>query len=231
MNAFVRWRHRNVFGHGERLDATLLGGARDSGARVMLLGDLPWTRRLGYQLGGQLHEERPVVYRGGEEIGREAFSRDTGFLGAHAAVGPEILLQARFEAGRVTTDARRRLGDGGRDTYRMVNGLAAFDHLDDHELPESGLAIVVRGEHSLSGDGRPRLLAGARRRPRRASSRGGFVAEVSGSSASRTATCRNTTCSASAARAISPAIRARSCGRGRWPGSRPASAATCSASA
>ena len=36
VNAFVRWRHRNVFGHGERLDATLLGGARESGARVML---------------------------------------------------------------------------------------------------------------------------------------------------------------------------------------------------
>ncbi len=179
VNAFVRWLHRNVFGHGEQLDATLLGGARDSGARVMLLGDLPWTRRLGYQLGGQLHEERPVVYRSGEEIGREAFSRDTGFVGMHAAVGPEILLQARYEAGRVTTDARRGLGDGRRDTYRMLKGLAAFDHLDDHELPESGLAIVVRGEHSLSGED-VRDYWRVRGDARGAVSRAGFFAEASG---------------------------------------------------
>ena len=61
----------------------------------------------------------------------------------------------------------------------MLKGLAAFDHLDDHELPESGLAVVVRGEHSLSGDDVRdywRVSADARGAVRR----GGFVAEASG---------------------------------------------------
>ena len=179
VNAFVRWRHRNVFGHGEQLDATLLGGARDSGARAMLLGDLPWTRRLGYLAGGQLHEERPVVYRNGEEVGRESFSRDTAFLGAHASIGPNVLLQGRVEAGRVITDARRGLGAGHRDTYRMLKGVAAFDRLDDHELPESGMAASVRGEHTFGGED-VRDYWRVRAEARGAASRGGFIAEASG---------------------------------------------------
>ena len=153
VNAFARWRHRNLLGHGERFDFTLLGGARESGARVMLLGDTPWTPRLGYLAGGQLYEERPVVYRDGNEVGRASFSRDTAFVGGQIAAAADILLQGRFEAGRVTTAARRGLGGGGEDDYRMLSGIAAFDRLDDPDLPAAGMAITLRAEHSLQGDG------------------------------------------------------------------------------
>ena len=153
VNAFARWRHRNLFGHGESFDVTLLGGARDSGARVTLLGDAPWTWRFGYLAGAQLYEERPVVYRLGNEVGRESFSRDTVFVGGQIAARSDMLLQGRFEAGRVTTDARRGLAGGGRDTYRMFSGIAAFDRLDDHDVPAAGAAVTVRGERSVAGEG------------------------------------------------------------------------------
>lgn len=88
VNAFTRLRHRNLFGHGERLDFTLLGGARDSGARIQLQGDGLWRPAIGYLLGGELQEERPVVYEGGQEVGRAAFSRDLAFVGAQRRSAP-----------------------------------------------------------------------------------------------------------------------------------------------
>jgi NTE family protein len=150
VNAFIRGRHRNLFGHGERLDLTLLGGARDSGARLVLLGDGLWRGAFGYLAGGQLLEERPVVYRGGEEAGRASFSRDVAFIGAQASFGPDFLVQGRADAGRVISDERRGLVPAGEDPYRMLKGLVAWDRLDDTDLPESGVALTVRGERSLS---------------------------------------------------------------------------------
>jgi len=151
VNAFTRFRHRNLLRHGERLDATLLGGARESGARVQLLGDALWRPAVGYLVGGQLLEERPVVYVGGEEAGRASFSRDLVFAGAQASFGPDVLVQARVDVGRVRTDARSGISAAGEDRYRMLRALAAWDRLDDHDLPESGAAFTVRGERSLRG--------------------------------------------------------------------------------
>jgi NTE family protein len=180
VNAFARWRHRNLFGHGERFDVTLLGGARESGARVQLLGDAPWTARFGYLAGGQLLEERPVVYRLGDEIGRASFSRRTAFVGGQIAAASDLLLQGRFELGRVTTDPRRGISPGGADDYRMLSAIAAFDRLDDHDLPEAGMAVTLRGEHSLAGGGvRDYWRASGDARAARAV--GGFVLEAAAS--------------------------------------------------
>jgi NTE family protein len=149
VNAFTRFRHRNLFGHGERLDFTLLGGARDSGARIQLQGDGLWRPAIGYLLGGELQEERPVVYEGGREAGRAAFSRELAFVGAQASFGPDVLVQARAEAGRVRSEARRGLAAEREDPRRMLKGLVAWDRLDDRDLPVSGAALSVRGERSL----------------------------------------------------------------------------------
>lgn len=149
VNAFTRYRHRNLLGHGERLDVTLLGGARDSGARVTILGDALWRPTIGYLAGGQLVEERPVVYRGGEEAGRASFSRDLLFAGGQATFGPDVLVQARADVGRVRTAARSGISDAREDPYRMLRGLLAWDRLDDHDLPEAGAALLIRAERSL----------------------------------------------------------------------------------
>jgi NTE family protein len=178
VNAFARFRHRNLFGHGERFDLTLLGGARDSGARLMLLGDAPWVSAVGYLAGGQLAEERPVIYRAGQEIARASFSRDTVFAGVQAALGPDLLLQARIDLGRVGVDARQGLGPGRDDEYRMLRGLAAWDRLDDPELPESGAALTFRAERSLTGGEDVRDYWRMRADGRAAWMRGGFVLDA-----------------------------------------------------
>jgi len=149
VNAFTRLRHRNLFGHGERLDVTLKGGARESGVGIVLLGGGLQRPAIGYLVGGQLDEERPVAYRGGEEIGRASFSRDLAFVGVEAGIGPDVLVQARAAAGRVRTDMRPGIADAREDRYRMVLGRVAWDRLDDPDLPESGVALAVRGERSL----------------------------------------------------------------------------------
>jgi outer membrane protein assembly factor BamA len=156
VNAFTRFRHRNLLGHGERLDVTLLGGARDSGTRIELLGDALWRPSVGYLAGAQLLEERPVVYAGGEEIGRASFSRDLVFAGGQASFGPDVVVQARADVGRVRTDARSGISAARADSYRMLRGLAAWDRLDDHDLPESGAALFLRGERSLRALGNAR---------------------------------------------------------------------------
>ena len=155
VNAFARFRHRNLFGHGERFDVTLLGGARDSGVRALLLGDAPFASAIGYLVGGQLVEDRPVVYRAGSEFTRAAYSRDVVFAGLQAAFGPDLLLQARVEAGRVQVDARPGLGPERDDDVRMLLGLAAWDRLDDHDLPEAGAAVSLRADLSPGGDDAP----------------------------------------------------------------------------
>lgn len=156
VNAFVRLRHRNLFGHGERLDVALLGGARDSGARVVLEGDGLWQPAIGYLAGAELREERPVVYEAGREIGRASFSRDLAFVGGQASFGPNVLVQLRADFGRVRIEERRGISAERDDAYRMLKGLAAWDRLDDHDLPESGAALSVRGERSLNGLGAAR---------------------------------------------------------------------------
>ena len=151
VNAFTRLRHRNLFGHGERLDITLKGGARESGAQVVLLGGGLRRPAIGYLVGGQLEEERPVAYREGEEIGRAAFSRDLAFVGVEFAVGSDVLVQARADAGNVRSEERAGIAAARDDPYRMVRGLVAWDRLDDPDLPESGIALALRGERSLTG--------------------------------------------------------------------------------
>ena len=150
VNAFTRLRHRNLFGHGERFDITLLGGARESGARIMLLGGGLWRPALGYVAGAQIVDERPVLYRDGDEIGRAAFARELGFVGAQACFGSDLLLLGRFDAGRVRSKRRPGLGvRSGTDDYRMLHGVIAWDRLDDRDLPRSGIAMGLRAERSL----------------------------------------------------------------------------------
>jgi len=178
VNAFTRVRHRNLFGHGEQIDVTLLGGARESGARIALLGDGLWRRAFGYVVGGQLLDERPVVYREGEEIGRAAFARELGFVGAQAAFGPDLLVQARLDVGRVRSARRSDLGiRSGTDDYRMLRGLVAWDRLDDRDLPESGGAVSLRAERSLDRLSGPRGYWRARGDARAAWSPGGWILE------------------------------------------------------
>jgi NTE family protein len=179
VNAFTRVRHRNLFGHGERIDLTLLGGARESGARVALLGDGLWRRAFGYVVGAQLLDERPVVYQDGEEIGRAAFTRELGTVGAQAAFGPDVLVQARLDAGRVRSARRPGLGlRSGTDAYRMLRGLVAWDRLDDRDLPEAGLAVSIRADRSLHRLSGVRDYWRVRGDARAAWSAGGWILEA-----------------------------------------------------
>jgi NTE family protein len=179
-SVFLRLRNGNVLGHGERLDVTLLGAEREAGARVSWLGDAPWRRQLGYALGGELVEERPVFYDDGEGLGRAEFSRRLGWGGAQVSFGSDAMAGAYLTLGRVTSEARPGLPlETGTDQHRTLRGLLAWDRLDDRDLPKAGAALTVRAERSLEGLGATRDYWRLRADGRAAWSPGGaFVIEA-----------------------------------------------------
>lgn len=154
---FVRLRNGNVLGHGERFDVTLLGGEREAGARASWLGDAPWRRQIGYVLGGEMVEERPVFYDDAEAVGRAAFSRRLVWGGGQVSFGSDAMAGAYLTLGRVTSVPRPGLPlVAGRDQHRTLGGLLAWDRLDDRDLPKAGAALAVRAERSLDGMGATR---------------------------------------------------------------------------
>jgi NTE family protein len=180
-SGLVRLRHRNALGHAEQLDAELLGGEREAGARLTFSAGARWGAPLGFVIGGQLLEERPVVYRRGDGIGRAEFSRNFAFGALRVAVGGDVLAQAGLAVGRLDSDFRPGLAlPVQADDYRMINGMLAWDRLDDRDMPESGAALVLRGERSLEGLGADRDYWRAQGTARAAAKLArGFVVEAS----------------------------------------------------
>jgi len=155
-SVFARLRNQNLLGHGERLDVTLLGGEREAGARATLLGDGLWRRRFGYIAGGEIIEERPVFYVGGESAGRAEFLRKLAWGGAQVSFGSAVA-RAWLTAGRVRSEPQPGVPlAGGEDDHRVVGGLVAWDRLDDRDLPRAGAALFARSEWSLTGLGATR---------------------------------------------------------------------------
>jgi NTE family protein len=156
-SVFARLRNQNLFGHGERLDVTLLGSEREAGARATLLGDGLWGRRFGYLAGGEIVEERPVFYVDAESVGRAEFVRKIAWGGGQASFGSSAVARAWLGAGRVTTEPRAGIPvASGQDEYRVLGGLLGWDRLDDRDLPRAGAALSVRSEWSLTGLGATR---------------------------------------------------------------------------
>jgi NTE family protein len=156
-SAFVRLRNGNVLGHGERLEVALIGGEREAGARVSWLGDALWRRPIGYLLGGEIVDERPVVYDDATALGRPAFSRRLAWGGVQVSFRADAVARAYLTLGRVSSAPRPGLSlETGRDQHRMLGGLMAYDRLDDRDLPTAGAALAVRAERSLSGLGASR---------------------------------------------------------------------------
>ena len=156
-SVFLRLRNGNVLGHGERLDLTLLGSEREAGARVSWLGDAPWRRQVGYVLGAELVEERPVFYVDKQGLGRAEFSRHLGWGGAQVSFGSDAMAAAYLTLGRVNAETRPGVPlVAGTDQHRTLGGLLAWDRLDDRDLPQAGAALAVRAERSLDGLGATR---------------------------------------------------------------------------
>ena len=156
-SVFARLRNQNLLGHGERLDAILLGSEREAGARATLLGDGLWRRRFGYLAGGEIVEERPVFYSAGDSVGRAEFLRKLGWAGAQASFGAAAVARGYVVAGRVRTEPHPGVPvASGDDEHRVIGVLAAFDRLDDRDLPRAGAALQARSEWSLTGLGATR---------------------------------------------------------------------------
>jgi NTE family protein len=154
---FVRLRHQNLFGHGERLEVALLGSERESGARATLLGDGLWRWWLGYVAGGEIVEERPIFYSDGDSLGRAEFLWKTAWAGAQASFGSAAVARAYLSAGRVRSEPHPGLPlETADDEHRVLGGLLAWDRLDDRDLPRAGAAASARAESSLAGLGATR---------------------------------------------------------------------------
>ena len=156
-SVFARLRNQNLLGHGERLDITLLGSEREAGGRATILGDGLWRRRFGYIAGGEIVDERPVFYIGGNSAGRAEFLRQLVWGGAQVSFGSAAVARAWLTVGRVTSQARAGIPvAAGEDEQRRVGGLLAWDRLDDRDLPRAGAALSVRSEWSVTGLGATR---------------------------------------------------------------------------
>ena len=171
---FARLRNQNLFGHGERLDVTLLGGEREAGARVSLLGDGLWRRSFGYVAGGEIVEERPVFYVGGDSVGRAEFLRKLAWGGAQASFGFAVVARAWLTAGRVTSSRGRASPSPAART--SIAWWAASWPLTGSTTATSprgrGALRPLRVEPDRAG-GHARLLAPEDGRPRGLVSRGG----------------------------------------------------------
>jgi outer membrane protein assembly factor BamA len=155
--SFVRLRDRNLLGRGERLDLELVAGIREHGVRAALTVAGVWRSPVGFHLSGQWLTQEPAFFIEGEDVGRARFTRTIGGGGVHVGSGADLLVEAGLMAGQVESDPREGVFVGfGTDAYRMLTGAVAFDRLEEREAPESGLALIARGEKSLTGLGADR---------------------------------------------------------------------------
>jgi hypothetical protein len=135
------------------------GGIGEYGVRAGLTaGGLGYRRwPIGLFVRGVAVREEPRFFIGGDDVGRARFTRAVMAGGLHIGLGSDVLLQAGLAVGRVESAGRPDLGLTTRaDAYRMLHGTVEWDRLDDRDLPQSGVAMTVSGERSLTGLGAAR---------------------------------------------------------------------------
>jgi NTE family protein len=151
---FLRFRNRNLFGRGERSDTTLVASHGIVGVRSTLTSERPLGLPVGIFARGLAVEEKPRFFAGHDHLGRAEFDRRGVAAGLQHGLGLTAIVRGGLAV--ETTNTRERAGvplSARRDRVTLLLGEAAWDTLDDPDLPSRGAAARVRAERGLGGLG------------------------------------------------------------------------------
>ena len=155
LRAFLRFRHGNLLGQGERLD--LVGRFDSSLAQFdASLGSTALGGGLvGYRFGAVVAEDKPPLYdASGERLERARFRHDSIAAGLHRRLGGVALVDAGLVAGRSVIDQQPGTPYTSRtDTVVKATTRVVADTLDDRFFPTRGVRVDLRGEQALPGLG------------------------------------------------------------------------------
>jgi NTE family protein len=155
LRAFLRYRHGNLLGQGERLD--LVGRFDSSLAQFEAsLGSTALGGGLfGYRVGGRLEEDKPKLYDvSSEELVRARFRHESFSGGVHRAIGSVGLVEVGLLAGRSRIDQQPGTPYASRtDTVVQAGVRFVADTLDDRFFATRGVRAVLHAEEALAGLG------------------------------------------------------------------------------
>jgi outer membrane protein assembly factor BamA len=150
VSGFLRLRNRDLFGWGQQATVAGLASEGEAGVRADLRGDRLWQSGVGYWLEASAIDERPLLFSGGESLGRAEFDRDDVTLGLQGGAGSSVLARLGLTVGRAEVQSRPGLGlPAARDSVRRLAATLAWDDLDDRDLPSSGARLRLTAERSL----------------------------------------------------------------------------------
>ena len=153
VGGFVRLRNRNLAGFGESLAIT--GAASDSELRAcgQIASNRLFTPAIGYYARAWVWEDKPRIFAAHDPVGRADFDRWGAVAGLQRTVGPAILFRAGARAEHVESRAPLEAAiDAARERVLSVEGLAAWDRLEDSYFPASGFSTTISGVSGAVSD-------------------------------------------------------------------------------
>ncbi len=155
LRGFLRFRHGNVLGQGERLDLVARFDSSLSQIEASLGSAALGGALVGYRLGLRMEEEKPPLYdESGERLGRPRFRHDAFDAGLHRVLGGVALVELGLVAGRSVVHEQPGLPFARRsDTVVKATARVVSDTLDDRFYPTRGLWLDLHAEQALPGLG------------------------------------------------------------------------------
>jgi NTE family protein len=147
----LRFRHGNLLGTGERLEAA----AQVDASRTSFVGSVASAGLsglpLGYRAGVLVSDDKPKVYdAAGGELGRTRFLQSRGFLAGQLTLGRAGIVEAGVSAGRTEVDERLGVPYAAqKDAVVKAAVRVVTDTLDDRFLPATGHRLDVGLDQAL----------------------------------------------------------------------------------
>lgn len=151
LRAFLRFRHGNLLGQGERLDLVASFDSSLAQFDASLGSTALGGGLVGYRLGAVVAEDKPPLYdASGERLERARFRHDFVAAGLHRRLGGVALVDAGLVAGRSVIDQQPDTPYSPRaDTVVKATARVVADTLDDRFFPTRGVRADLRGEQAL----------------------------------------------------------------------------------
>lgn len=155
LRGFLRFRHGNLLGQGERLDLVARFDSSLSELDAALGSAALGGAALGYRVGLRVSEEKPPVYDAtGERLGRARFRHDALETSVHRVLGNAALVDVGLVAGRSETFEQAGIPfTPHADTVVKAAGRIVTDTLDDRFFPERGVRVDLRADQTFPGLG------------------------------------------------------------------------------
>jgi len=155
LRGFLRFRHGNLLGQGERLDLV----ARFDSSLTQFDASLGSTALggalVGYRIGASVTEDKPPLYdASGDRAGRALFRHDLASANLLRGLGSVALMDIGLAAGRSVIEPSLGTPYAARtDTVVRATARVVADSLDDRSFPSRGARADLHAEQALSALG------------------------------------------------------------------------------